>query len=131
MITHVICRCSRFCCPKMSRSDSHCSHFLISRVLRHPRLMDGLSFLRFRNGAFFNPAKHFHPFSVPKLAEHHIKECAGRPTHERRERNRKTFLHSLHHHFTQHGSLPARLTRGSTQQLHSEGTRQCCRVIHY
>lgn len=103
VITHVICTCSRCCCSKMSRSDSHCSHFTILRILCHPRLMDGLSFLRFRYGFFFNPAKHFHPFSVPKLAKHHIKECAGE-AHTREEGKEQKGLPSLPpspHHKTQ------------------------------
>lgn len=88
-----------------------------------PRRMDGLSFSEVLVEFFFNEAKHFHPFSVPKLAKHHIKECAGRPTHEGREREEKDLppLPQSPHHKTQFPrSLPALLKRGSAQQLRRE-----------
>lgn len=88
-----------------------------------PRRMDGLSFSEVLVEFFFNAAKHFHPFSVPKLAKHHIKECAGRPTHEGREWEEKDLPplpQSPHHKAQFPRSLPARLKRGSAQQLRRE-----------
>lgn len=79
-MAHVICTCCRFCCPMMSLSDSHNSYFKSPLPCR---LKDLLSFLRF-SYIFFDTTNFFHSLSAPKLAQHHIKECAGRPTHEGR-----------------------------------------------
>lgn len=62
MIAHVICTCCRFCCPTTSRSDSHCSHF---KSPLPPRLMDGLSFLRFLRIFFLSMRENI---SIPSLS---------------------------------------------------------------
>lgn len=75
--------------------DLHVSSFLLSddeslrlslfpfSALCHPGLMDGFQFLRFWLCFFFNPAKHFHPFSVAKLANaSHQRMCWEAHTRE-------------------------------------------------